>query len=75
MKDLLWLIVALPFAGALILAFAGVKLSRTVSAIVGVGSVSLSAILTLIVGFEFLGDTSFIGEIIEVVSFSLCFFS
>ena len=58
MKDLLWLIVALPFAGALILAFAGGKLPRTVSAFVGVGSVSLSAILTLIVGYEFLGDTT-----------------
>ncbi|MEO5788950.1 MAG: NADH-quinone oxidoreductase subunit L [Gelidibacter sp.] len=58
MKDLLWLIVALPFAGALILAFAGGKLPRALSAAVGVGSVSLSAILTLIVGYEFLGDTT-----------------
>lgn len=58
MKELLWLIVALPFAGALILALAGGKLPRTVSAIVGVGSVSLSAILTILVGYEFLGDTS-----------------
>ncbi|MBK5243945.1 MAG: NADH-quinone oxidoreductase subunit L [Eubacteriaceae bacterium] len=58
MKELLWLIVALPFAGALILAFAGRKLPRTFNAIVGVGSVSLSAILTLLVGFEFLGNTT-----------------
>lgn len=58
MKELLWLIVALPFAGALILAFGGRKFSHAVSAIIGVGSVSLSAILTLLVGFEFLGDTT-----------------
>ena len=58
MKELLWLIVALPFAGALILAFAGRVMPRAVSAIVGVGSISVSAILTLIVGFEFLGNTT-----------------
>lgn len=58
MKELLWLIVALPFAGALSLAFAGRKLPRTFSAIVGVGSISLSAILTLVVGFEFLGNST-----------------
>ena len=58
MKELLWLIVALPFAGALILAFGGRKFPHAVSAIIGVGSVSLSAILTLLVGFEFLGDTT-----------------
>lgn len=57
MEELLWIIVALPFAGALILALAGRKLSHRFCAIVGVGSVSLSAILTLLVGFEFLGNT------------------
>lgn len=58
MKELLWLIVALPFAGALILVITGRKLPRTVSAVIGVGSVSISAILTLIVGFQFFGDTT-----------------
>ncbi len=58
MKELLWLIVASPFAGALLLLLAGGKLSRSVSAIVGVGSVGLSAVLTILVGFEFLGDTT-----------------
>lgn len=58
MKALLWLIVVLPFAGALSLVLAGRKLPRTISAIIGVGSVSLSAILTILVGFEFLGDTT-----------------
>ena len=58
MKELLWLIVALPFAGALILALTAGKIARTFSAIIGVGSIGLSAILTLLVGFEFLGDTT-----------------
>ncbi len=58
MKEPLWLIVALPFAGALLLALAGGRLPRSFSAIVGVGSISLSAILTILVGFEFLGDTT-----------------
>jgi len=54
MKELLWLIVALPFAGSLILTVAGKQLSRQASVFIGVGSVSLSAILTLMVGFSFL---------------------
>lgn len=58
MKELLWLIVASPFAGALFLALAGRRLSRIASAAIGVGSVGLSAVLTLLVGFEFIRDTT-----------------
>jgi NADH-quinone oxidoreductase subunit L len=54
MKELLWLIVALPFAGSLILIAAGKKLSRFTCAFIGVGSVCLAAILTLLVGIDFL---------------------
>jgi NADH-quinone oxidoreductase subunit L len=54
MKELLWLIVALPFAGSLILVVAGKKLSRLTCAFIGVGSVCLAAILTLFVGIDFL---------------------
>jgi NADH-quinone oxidoreductase subunit L len=54
MKELLWLIVALPFAGALILALVGKALSRLSCAIVGVASVSLAAIVALGVGLDFL---------------------
>jgi NADH-quinone oxidoreductase subunit L len=54
LKEFLWLIVALPFAGSLILVIAGKQLSRLACAIVGVGSVSLSAIVTLLVGISFL---------------------
>lgn len=56
MKELLWLIVALPFTGALILAVSGSRLSRTVQALIGVSSVGLSAFLTLILGGQFIGD-------------------
>ena len=54
MKELLWLIVALPFSGALILALAGRKLSRLTSAVIGVGTVSLSAILTILLGLNYM---------------------
>jgi len=56
MKELLWLVVALPFAGALILALTGKKLSRMAVAIVGVGSISLAAIIAVGVGLGFLHD-------------------
>jgi len=54
MKELLWLIVSLPFAGSLVLALAGKHLSRLACAIVGVGSVSLSAIVTIFSGLDFM---------------------
>jgi NADH-quinone oxidoreductase subunit L len=54
MNELLWLIVALPFAGSLLLALAGKHLPRLAAAIVGVGSVTLSAIVMLFVGLDFL---------------------
>ena len=54
MKELLWLIVALPFTGSLILTICGRKLARLFCALVGVGSVSLTAIVTIIVGIGFM---------------------
>ncbi|MGD8624161.1 MAG: NADH-quinone oxidoreductase subunit L, partial [Anaerolineae bacterium] len=54
MLGLLWLIPGLPFAGSLILAMAGFRLSRRGVALVGVGSVGLSALLTLLLGGSFL---------------------
>ena len=67
MKEFLWLIVALPFAGSLILVIAGKKLPRLACAFVGVGSVSLSAIVTLLVGISFLrgnpGGTPYVESI------------
>jgi NADH-quinone oxidoreductase subunit L len=54
MSNLLWLVPFLPFAGFLILALAGKHVSRVWVAIIGAGSVSLSAIIVLIIGIGFL---------------------
>lgn len=58
MINLLWLIVALPFSGALVLALAGRKLSRTGVSIIGAGSVSLAAIITILAGIDFMSGNS-----------------
>lgn len=54
MLNLLYLIPALPFAGFLILAIVGARLPRAVAAVVGVGSVGLSAISAALVAVGFL---------------------
>ncbi|MGF7042519.1 NADH-quinone oxidoreductase subunit L [Mucilaginibacter lappiensis] len=54
MSNLLWLVPVLPFAGFLILALAGKHVSRVWVAIIGAGSVSLSAIIVLMIGIGFL---------------------
>jgi NADH-quinone oxidoreductase subunit L len=54
MNNLLWLVPVLPFAGFLILALAGKQIPRVWVAIIGAGSVSLSAIIVLIIGVSFL---------------------
>ncbi|MBD3225759.1 MAG: NADH-quinone oxidoreductase subunit L [Caldithrix sp.] len=56
MLELLWLIPALPFAGFLILALFGSRLSRQSAAVIGVGSVGLSAILTLGIAIRFISS-------------------
>lgn len=58
MEALLWLIPALPFAGAFILIVTGGKLSRSVSAMIGSGSIGLAAIITIVIGLGFLQDPS-----------------
>ena len=54
MTTLLWLIPVLPFAGALLLALVGSRLSRRAATAVGVGSVGLSALVTILVAVSFL---------------------
>jgi len=56
MHNYIYLIPTLPFAGFLILALAGRRLSRTTVALVGVGSIGLSALLTMIMAIEFIGS-------------------
>jgi NADH-quinone oxidoreductase subunit L len=58
MKELLWLIPALPFMGALILVLTGGRLSRLWVSIVGAGSVGLAAIVTIMVGLDFLSGST-----------------
>ncbi len=55
MYSWLWLVPALPFAGFVLLALIGPRLSRTGVAVVGVGSVGLSAAITLLIGAAFVG--------------------
>jgi len=54
MYDILWLIPALPFLGALILTLFGLRIPQKAAGVIGVGSVGISAILTLLIGFQFL---------------------
>lgn len=56
MLQLLWLIVAFPFAGFLVLATVGKRLPRPLATSVGVGSVGLSAAAALVVGISFMFD-------------------
>src|SRR5271156_2311216 len=53
MLQLLWLVVAIPFASAALLALFGSSLSRRVVAVLGAGSIGLSAFFTLLIGARF----------------------
>jgi NADH-quinone oxidoreductase subunit L len=53
MISLLWLIPALPFASALVLVLFGSRFSRIATAAVGVGSIGLSALITILVAASF----------------------
>src|SRR6476620_2934384 len=53
MISLLWLIPALPFASALVLALFGSRFSRGATAALGVGSIGLSALITIVVAASF----------------------
>ncbi|HEV2473042.1 MAG TPA: NADH-quinone oxidoreductase subunit L, partial [Chthonomonadales bacterium] len=54
MLELLWLVPAFPFAGALVLAVFGSRVPRKYVAAVGVGTVAASAILSILIAAEFL---------------------
>jgi NADH-quinone oxidoreductase subunit L len=51
--NILWLIPALPFAGFLVLALLGGRLSKATIAFVGVGSVGMSALVSVLMTIEF----------------------
>lgn len=50
---LLWSIVAIPLASALVLAVLGARCSRSAVAALGVGSIGLSAVITMLVATDF----------------------
>ncbi len=54
MLNFLYLIPALPFGGFVILAILGRRMSRSAAAVIGAGSVGLSALLTFIIGYHFI---------------------
>jgi NADH-quinone oxidoreductase subunit L len=56
MNELLFLIPALPFAGFLVLALMGRRLSRKTIAFAGAGSVGMSALLATLMAIEFIGN-------------------
>jgi len=56
MNELLFIIPALPIAGFLVLALTGRRLSKTTVALVGAGSVGISALLSIVMAIEFMGN-------------------
>jgi NADH-quinone oxidoreductase subunit L len=56
MIDLLWLVPALPFIGALILILSGSRIPRTLVPIIGSGSVGLASLVVIIIGISFLSS-------------------
>ena len=56
MRDFLWLIPTLPFLGALTLITVGTRLSKQVAAIVGTGSIGIAALVTMLIGIDFISS-------------------
>lgn len=56
MKELLWLVPTLPFVGGLLLILFGSRVSRNLIPVIGAGSVCLAAIVTFLVGIDFIGS-------------------
>ncbi len=54
--EILWLIPSLPFLGALILIVFSSRLPKSVAAVIGSGSVGLGALITILVGYDFLNS-------------------
>lgn len=57
MDNLLALIPLLPFLGFLVLFLVGRHLPRTIIAAIGAGTVGIAALLTILLGFQFLQST------------------
>lgn len=67
MNNLVWLIPALPLLGFLILSLGGKSLSKTFIALIGAGSVSLSTLITILIGLNFLNHPPSAGFISQTI--------
>src|SRR5437868_3863969 len=56
MTDLLWLVPALPFIGALILILFGSRIPRNLVPVIGSGSVGIASLVVIIIGITFLSS-------------------
>lgn len=56
MLGLVWLIPALPFASALLLAIVGPRMARRAVAVIGVGSIGLAAVVSILITWRFLAS-------------------
>ena len=56
MRELVWLLPALPFAGFVVLLLAGARLPRRAVAAVGAGSVGAAALVALAILVEWIGS-------------------
>lgn len=56
MLNLLYLIILLPAAAFLLLAFFGTKMSKTFAGVIGVGFTTVAALLTIIIGWGFISS-------------------
>ena len=54
MLHLLWLVPAIPFAGALVLAVFGPRMRPKAAAVVGVGTIAASALISILIAGSFL---------------------
>lgn len=61
MKDFIWIIPALPFAGAFLLVTLGSRLPKTLIPTIGIGSVAGSALATIVLALNFMssGEASY----------------
>ena len=67
MLPLLPLVPALPFLGFLVLALFGRRMSRAVVNLIGVGSVGLAALVTIVIGLAFLASPPANGAYVETL--------
>src|SRR5436305_5926136 len=67
MLQLLWLVPAVPFAGALVLAVLGPRMRSKALSAVGVGSIAVSAVISLLIAVAFLTSQPAKGSYTQVL--------